>query len=147
MGLENTQSNYTTQPTFPGGVPTQQAQQSPMDFMGLLGLLMGAQTEQLGMKLDALTTPQSKIVRKDISGNVIGNQPRGLDAWYAMNPGFARGLTYEQGVKNTQAMGQSRMAEVMNGLAGLFNTNLQQQNQFANAGDNTKKLPLNPFYM
>jgi hypothetical protein len=147
MGLENTQSNYTTQPTFPGGVPTQQAQQSPMDFMGLLGLLMGAQTEQLGMKLDALTTPQSKIVRKDISGNVIGNQPRGLDAWYAMNPGFARGLTYEQGLANTKAMGQANMMETMNGLASLFNTNLEQRNKFLDNGGNTKKLPTNPFRM
>jgi len=61
-----------------------------LDMKSLMGQMSAMQDQRLqaaqGMQNAALA-PQSNIVRKDISGNVItGNQPRGLDAYYANNP-------------------------------------------------------------
>lgn len=79
-------------PLPPGGpehqqAPSLQQQQSPYDGLAaIVEKLMGMQDAQLNF----LSRPQSNIVRRDMSGNIINeaNPPlRGLAAWEAMNPG------------------------------------------------------------
>lgn len=110
-----------------------------MDFSGLVQLLMALgqqKSEQMGQLLPALTTPTSKIIRRDMSGNIINPtqpRPRGLDAFYANNPQLRAGEFDPTGRKSNarrslgfarqDALGDMKFRnEYATGLLNLANT-------------------------
>jgi hypothetical protein len=96
-------------------------QQQPLTMADVLAKLMGNQQQQM-------PATRGLLPRKDISGNVEGTVPRGLDRWYLNNPSARSGEFDPTGAKGAQRVAQDQKMQDLGKLAN-FQDMIAQYNQ------------------